>query len=186
MGYLNDLPAQTDLWDVIRARESTWDFILDASERIMFGDSPLSWAERELIGTYVSSLNACDYCAGAHAAKVRALGFSAEVTAVVLDDPAEAPIDVRLRPVLALARKITLESNKVIDADLEALRAVGWDEDAISSVIAVAAWFNFLNRVVLAHGCELRDDVLAAVPGDAGQKPRAAYRAYVEGLSPDR
>ena len=29
MGYLNDLPAQTDLWDVIRARESTWDFILD-------------------------------------------------------------------------------------------------------------------------------------------------------------
>ena len=186
MGYLNDLPERTDLWDVIRARESTWVFILDASERIIFGDSPLGRAERELVGTYVSSLNACGYCAGAHEAKARALGFSAEVAAVLLDDPAVAPIDGRMRPVLALARKITLESHKVVDGDLEAIRAAGWDEDAISSVIAVAAWFNFLNRVVLAHGCELRDDVLAAGPGDAGRKPRAAYRAYVESLSLDR
>lgn len=84
---------------------------------------------------------------------------------------------------LALARKITLEPSKVVDGDLQALRAVGWDEDAISSVIAVAAWFNFLNRVVFAHGCELRDDVLAAVPGGSGNKPREAYRAYVESLS---
>ncbi len=183
MGFLKDLPAQTDLWDVIRAREATWDFMLDASERMMFGASPLSRAERELVGTYVSSLNACDYCAGAHAAKARALGFSDEVTAVLLDDPAGAPLDERLRPVLALARKITLEPSKVVDGDLQALRAVGWDEDAISSVIAVAAWFNFLNRVVFAHGCELRDDVLAAVPGGSGNKPREAYRAYVESLS---
>ena len=31
----------------------------------------------------------------------------------------------------------------------------------------------------------LRDDVLATGPDDAGRKPRAAYRAYVESLSPD-
>jgi len=182
VGYLKDLPAQTDLWDVIRAREATWDFMLDASERIMFGASPLSRAERELIGTYVSSLNACDYCAGAHEAKARALGLSDEVTAVLLQDPAAAPIDERMKPVLALARKITLEQNKIVGRDLEDLRAVGWSEDAISSVIAVAAWFSFLNRVVLAHGCELRDDILAVFPGDSEQRPRAGYQAYLESL----
>jgi uncharacterized peroxidase-related enzyme len=185
MGYLRDLPAQTDLWDVIRAREATWDFMLDASERIMFGDSPLSRAERELIGTYVSSLNACDYCAGAHEAKARALGLSDEVTLVLLQDPASAPIDERLKPVLALARKITLEPGKVVAGDLEDLRAVGWDEDAISSVIAVVAWFSFLNRVVLAHGCELRNDILAAFPGDSEHSPRAGYQAYLESLAGD-
>ena len=185
MGYLRDLPARTDLWDVIRAREATWDFMLDASERIMFGASPLTRAERELIGAYVSSLNACDYCAGAHEAKARALGLGDEATSVLLQDPAAAPIDERLKPVLALARKIALEPSKVVAGDLEDLRAVGWDEDAISSVIAVAAWFSFLNRVVLAHGCELRDDILAAFPGDSEHSPRAGYQAYLESLAGD-
>ncbi len=182
MGHLKDLPERTDLWDVIRAREETWDFILDASARIMRGESPLTPAERELIGTYVSSLNACDYCADSHEAKARALGLSAEVTAVLLRDPAEAPIHARLKPVLAFARKLTLEPHKIVDGDLAAMRAAGWDEDAISSVIAVASWFNFLNRVVLAHGCELRDDILAMFPGDGGHGPREGYQAYLRSL----
>lgn len=186
MGFLNDLPERTDLWDVIRAREETWDFILDASERIMRGASPLTLAERELIGTYVSSLNACDYCADAHEAKARALGFSKEVTAVLLRDPETAPIDARLKPVLAFARKLTLEPHKIVAGDVASMHAAGWDEEAITSVIAVTSWFNFLNRVVLAHGCELRNDILAMFPGGGGHSPREGYQAYVKSLEEGR
>ena len=50
MGFFEELPEQTELWDVIRAREDTWGFLLSASERIMGGPSPLSAAERELLG----------------------------------------------------------------------------------------------------------------------------------------
>ena len=95
MSYLKGLPEQTDLWDVIRAREDLWKFTIPASETIMRGPSPLSIAERELIGTYVSGLNACSYCFDAHAATVKAMGFSEDVTNAVLDDPNTAPIEER-------------------------------------------------------------------------------------------
>jgi hypothetical protein len=52
MGYLKRLPEQTNLWDVIWAREGLWKFTIPASETIMRGPSPLSIAERELIGSY--------------------------------------------------------------------------------------------------------------------------------------
>jgi uncharacterized peroxidase-related enzyme len=182
MGFLNDLPEKTDLWDVIRVREGLWGFIFGASEGIMQGASPLSVAERELLGAYVSGLNACDYCHDSHAAKARALGFSEEVTTQLLDDPATAPVDERLRPVFALARKLTLSPHKMVAADTEALRDAGWDEDAISSVIAVVCWFNFLNRVVFAHGCELRDDILAMFPGAEPGTPRERFEAYVKSV----
>ena len=104
MGFLNDLPEKTDLWDVIRVREDLWGFMLAAGEGIMQGPSPLSVAERELLGAYVSGLNACDYRHDAHDAKAHALGFSEAATAHLLDDPATAPIDDRLKPVLAFAR----------------------------------------------------------------------------------
>ncbi len=182
MGFLNDLPEKTDLWDVIRVREDLWGFILAASEGIMQGPSPLSVAERELLGAYVSGLNACDYCHDAHAAKARALGFSEAATAHLLDDPATAPIDERLKPVFAFARKLTLTPHTVVAGDAEALRAAGWDEDAITSVIAVTSWFNFLNRVVFAHGCELRDDILALFPGGEPGTPRERFQTYVRSV----
>ncbi|VAV99334.1 hypothetical protein MNBD_ALPHA06-2080, partial [hydrothermal vent metagenome] len=39
-------------------------------------DSDLSLAERELIAAFVSGLNACDFCFGAHKLMARAFGVS--------------------------------------------------------------------------------------------------------------
>ena len=180
MSYLESLPESPDLWDVIRAREDLWRFTVPASEHIMRGPSPLSIAERELIASYVSGLNACSYCFDAHSATARALGFSEEVTESLLTDPASAPIDARLRPIFSFARKLTLEPSKIIKADIQAMSDVGWDDDAVSSVVAVVSWFNFVNRWVFAHGCELRDDILAMWSAPSGKSREEMYQAYVE------
>ena len=113
MSYLKGLPEQTDLWDVIRAREDLWKFTIPASETIMRGPSPLSIAERELIGTYVSGLNACSYCFDAHAATAKAMGFSEDVTIAVLDDPNTAPIEERWKSVFHSSTRLQLSHQKL-------------------------------------------------------------------------
>ena len=180
MSYLKGLPENTDLWDVIRAREDLWKFTIPASENIMRGPSPLSLAERELIASYVSGLNACSYCFDAHSATARALGFSEEVTESLLTDPTTAPIDEKLKPIFSFARKLTIEPSKIVQSDIQAMTNAGWSDNAISSVIAVVSWFNFVNRWVFAHGCELRDDILAmwSVPSEKGREDM--YQTYID------
>ena len=180
MSYLEGLPEKTDLWDVVQAREHLWKFTIPTSENIMRGPSPLSLVERELIGCYVSGLNACSYCFDAHSLTARTMGLSEEVTEALLTDPSTAPIDEKLKPIFSFARKLTQEPSKIIRADIQAMADVGWSDDAISSVIAVVSWFNFVNRLVFAHGCELREDVLAmlSVPSDKGRED--LYQSYVD------
>ena len=179
MSHLESLPESPDLWDVIRVREDLWKFTIPASESIMRGPSALSVAERELIASYVSGLNACSYCFDAHAATARALGFSEEVTESLLTDPSTAPIDPKLVPVFSFARKLTVEPSKVIKSDIKAMSDAGWDDDAISSIIAVVSWFNFVNRWVFAHGCELRDDILAMWSQPSDKSREEMYQSYI-------
>ena len=185
MSYLKGLPEQTDLWDVIQAREDLWKFTIPASETIMRGPSPLSIAERELIGTYVSGLNACSYCFDAHAATAKAMGFSEDVTIAVLDDPNTAPIEERWKSVFSFVHKITIEPSKIVKSDIEKMSDAGWDDDAISSVIAVASYFNFANRCILAHGCELRDDILAVWSLPLNMSIEEMYQAYLDKSNED-
>lgn len=179
MSFLAGLPEQTDLWDVISAREDLWKFTIPASETIMRGPSPLSLAERELIASYVSGLNACHYCFNAHSATARALGYSEEITSALLENPNNAPIDSRLRPVLSFVRKLTFEPSKIVKADVSAMHDAGWDDDAVSSIIAVASWFNFVNRWVFAHGCQLREDILAMFSLPSEMSREKMYDTYL-------
>ena len=69
-------------------------------------------------------------------------------------DLATAPIDSKLRPILAFVKKLTLTSTRMTQADADAVFAVGWDEAALHSAIAVCCLFNFMNRLVDGHGIE--------------------------------
>lgn len=42
---------------------------MELAEVLLRGDSTLSRGERELIATYVSRRNECEYCAGSHGAR---------------------------------------------------------------------------------------------------------------------
>src|SRR3712207_9574238 len=70
-------------------------------QRLMRGPSPLSMAQRELIGAYVSGLNASRYCQGVHTAIAASLGIEEQLVAALVDDLATAPVEERMRSVLA-------------------------------------------------------------------------------------
>jgi AhpD family alkylhydroperoxidase len=81
----------------------------------MRGPSSWSVAERELMAAYVSAVNDCPFCIGAHTATASlASGNEATVTAA-LADPDSAPIGESLRATLQMLGKLTREGNLSVD-----------------------------------------------------------------------
>lgn len=58
-----------------------------------------------------------------------------------------APIDDRDRCMLGYVDKLTRNPASVAREDLDALRAVGFDDRAILQINMIASWFNYVNRV---------------------------------------
>lgn len=121
---------------------------------VLRGSSPLSAGERELLAAYVSALNACRYCHGVHAETARRFGVDADLLQRLVDEPDLAAAPEKLRPLLALARRLTLEPARTRRADIEAAFAAGWNETAVHHAIHTIALFNDMNRLVEGHGIE--------------------------------
>ena len=125
----------------------------------------------EAIGVYVSSLNNCDYCVDHHfAGMARLLGDSARAEAIRHALQARQPQDAFEGAELAglnYASKLTLNSDQVSGADIEAMRQAGLDDGQILEVNQVTAYFNYANRMVLGLGINTSGDVIGLSPGDS-------------------
>ncbi|NET40383.1 MAG: peroxidase-related enzyme [Cyanothece sp. SIO1E1] len=140
--------------DIFQANPNRYSALAQFIQTVMRGESAFSPGERELIAAYVSGLNACQYCYGSHQAIATDLGIDPQLLEAVLQDLATAPIDARLRPVLALVQKLTLTPGKVTQADIDAVTQAGWQARAIQDAIEVCALFSLMNRIVDGYGLE--------------------------------
>ena len=122
------------------------------SEALMNGPSPLSQAERELIFAYAAGVAGCTFVYTAHEAVAYAWGVEEGLLDKLLDDPDSAPVELRLKPLLAFVRKLTLTPGGMTQADADAVFAAGWDEKALHDAIAVTARMCFMQRLVEGHG----------------------------------
>lgn len=148
MPFLKSLPERASLFEVFQAYPNTAKPLLDFHEVLLRGESPLTVAQRELIAAYVSGLNACSYCHGIHSRVAEAFGVTAELLAQLIDDVDSSSVAEEMKPLLRLARKLTLTPSRMTPADAEAVFAVGWDDRALHDAVAVCALFNFMNRLV--------------------------------------
>jgi alkylhydroperoxidase family enzyme len=60
---------------------------------------------------------------------------------------------MRSQPILKLTR--TRTPRAIVESDLEPLRAVGLSDRRLHDLVAVVAYFNFVNRVATGLGVEL-------------------------------
>ena len=109
-------------------------------------------AERELAATATSRVNGCIYCASVHARF--ASHFSARSADVqrLLDEGVGARLDPRWDAIVAASVALTSTPIGFGQQHIEALRAVGLDDLAISDVVHGAAFFNWANRLMLSLG----------------------------------
>jgi uncharacterized peroxidase-related enzyme len=119
---------------------------------VMEGTEGLSAREREMISVAVSMANGCLYCLVAHGEALReASDDKVEADRITLDYR-RADLTGRERAMLDYAVKITKDPLACEEADIEALRAVGFSDEAIWDIIEVAATYNFTNRLAMATG----------------------------------
>lgn len=59
---------------------------------------------------------------------------------------------LRLKPLLAFVRKLTLTPGDMAEADADAVFAAGWDEKALHDAIAITARMCFMQRLVEGFG----------------------------------
>lgn len=122
------------------------------AEALMRGPSPFSPGERELIAAFVSTLNGCDYCRGAHLETARHLGVEPEVVDACVADLEASPVREAIKPVLRYCRKLNDAPGSVERADADAVYAAGWDEEALCHAAGVVGFFNLMNRWVEGLG----------------------------------
>jgi uncharacterized peroxidase-related enzyme len=173
MSYLRSLPADPALLDVLRAYPRSGAPLLELHEEIMRAESPLTAGERELIAAYVSALNGCGYCHGAHAAAAASFGVDPGLLAAVVGDLEAAPIDQRMIVLLGYLRKVTLSPSRVTAQDAAAVFDAGWDDQAMYDAVLVCALFNFMNRMVDGLG----------VQASPGYLQMSGHRLFVRGYA---
>jgi len=124
----------------------------EMSQALMNGPSPLSPGERELIFAYAAGVAGCAFVYAAHSEVAYAWGIEEGLLDKLLDDPNSAPVEPRLKPLLAFVRKLTLTPGDMTQADADAVFAAGWDEKALHDAIAVTARVSFMQRLVEGYG----------------------------------
>ncbi|MBD3663307.1 carboxymuconolactone decarboxylase family protein [Sulfitobacter aestuariivivens] len=179
------LPETPDLGDVFRAFPTNVVQILQLDDAIMCDPAAINQGDRELIAAYVSALNACQFCAGAHLNAAEAFGIERTVLDELLNDVETARVDTALKPILRYVGKLTQTPSRLTEADAQAVYAAGWSEEALYDAIKVCALFNFMNRIV--EGTGVSADVSGSRPvTEADKKERRARRytdwARAEGL----
>ena len=146
------LPEQAHLGDVFKMFPANVRPLLEYHDLLLRGPSDLTVAERELIAAYVSGLNACAFCTGAHTLLARAFGVDPATIDALLADPATAAVEEKLRPILAYVAKLTLTPSKMTETDAEVVYDAGWSEAALYDAIQTCALFNFMNRILEGTG----------------------------------
>lgn len=127
--------------------------MMGLAKSMLFVDGALGRQHKEMISTFVSATNRCDYCADSHAYSFRVQGGSASALGAVLTcDPDAHSIQPEQQVLLQFVKKITEESHAITPADIEAVRAAGWTDLQIAEAIHVTALFAAFNRVVNAFG----------------------------------
>jgi uncharacterized peroxidase-related enzyme len=152
MSYLPSSPDLTNIAAMLGKYPRRGILLFKLLEDIKSTSSPLDRSMRELIITYTSGLNQCDFCYNTHKAVSEQLGIDEKVFDQLKTDIDSAQIDERLKPVLRYVKKLTLTPDRITQADAQQIFAAGWDENVFLDVIFLCAVVNCMNRFVSGIG----------------------------------
>jgi len=175
MKLFPSLPETPHLADVYKAFPQHVRPLLEYHDLLLRGESPLRVAERELIAAYVSGLNACSFCYGAHVIYAEVFGIEEGLLDALVADVDTAPVDPKLKPLFKYVAKLNDLPPKLTAADAQAVYDAGWPERALFDAIQVAALFNYMNRII--EGTGVTFDYAANPPSEEEREARKT-RSY--------
>lgn len=145
------------------------------AEILLRGENTLTRGERELIGTYVSSLNDCFFCQNAHGGLVQHyLQCDMAFVDAVKCDYRAMPLSDKLKALLAIAGSVQKGGKHVTTAQVDEARKHGATDREIHDTVLIAAAFCMFNRYVDGLGTSAPQDRQFYVE----RAPRRAEEGY--------
>lgn len=152
---------------------------LNALAEVLLRDdkNTLSRGERELIGTYVSSLNDCFFCQNIHGA-LAGHYLNCDIPAIdaVKVDYESTPISPKLKTLLAIAGSVQKGGKHVTPEQIAKAKEQGATDKEIHDTVLIAAAFCMFNRYV--------DGLATSAPQDrqyyVDRAPRRAAEGYAD------
>jgi len=126
----------------------------------------------ECLGIYTSLANRCDYSVAHHyAGLTRLVGpeKAEPIYAALAEAKPERAFAGKELALLRYVHKLTLEPQRMIEADVAALREAGADDGEILEANQVCAYFNYSNRLLNGLGVTTQGDVLGLSPPNTGK-----------------
>jgi uncharacterized peroxidase-related enzyme len=121
----------------------------ELAEVLLHAPNSLSRADREMIATYVSSQNDCNFCQSAHGAvAAHHLDGNEELVNQVKQNFAASPISEKLKALLAIAGQVQKGGKHVSAEAVENARRSDATDKEIHDTVLIAAAFCMFNRYV--------------------------------------
>ena len=120
----------------------------------MRGPSDWPVAERELMAAYVSKVNDCPFCIGAHTATASLAAGNEVTVAAALADLESAPVGEGLRATLRMLGNLTRDGQLSAE-DVRAVLKTGVSRQQVEDALAICHAFNVTNRLANAFGFEV-------------------------------
>ncbi|HEU5294169.1 MAG TPA: peroxidase-related enzyme [Burkholderiaceae bacterium] len=132
----------------------------------------LSKGEREMIIVATSGANNCLYCVVAHGAILRVYEKKPLLADQVAINHRKADITPRQKAMLDFALKVTRASHEIGEADFDALRAHGFDDEDIWDIAGISAFFGLSNRMANVISLRPNDEfyLMGRVPREKKEK----------------
>jgi len=122
----------------------------------------------ELLGTYTSYLNKCDYCFEHHYT-----GMKTFLNDVIKAEKLKASIinnnftEVLTKKEIALtsyAHKLTKTPSLILKSDIDQLKSLGINDGELLEINQVVSYFNYVNRTVLGLGVNTANEIIGLSP----------------------
>lgn len=128
---------------------------MDLYMSTMFGKSPLSRAQREMMAVVVSAANKCEYCQLHHGQALNHYWKDQRRVDQLRSDFEKLSLDAVDRQLCRFALKLTLTPDSIDEMDdILPLKNLALTERAILDAVLVISYFNYVNRIVLGLGVE--------------------------------
>ena len=156
MTYIKTGIDQPGIVELLFYKGPTGKALSNLAETILRGPSGMTSGERELIASYVSKLNDCEFCHESHSAAANVhLGDQGQTVSCVVSDLEDAPISEKMKYLLKVAAKVQRSGREVTEKDIQLAKNHGASDQDIHDTVLVAAAFCMFNRYVDGLGTNL-------------------------------
>jgi len=124
----------------------------------------------ELLGTYTSYLNKCDYCFEHHYTGMKSFLNNSErseqLRNCIFNDDFTKSLTKKETALVLYTKKLTQAPHQILKEEIDNLKKIGVDDGEILEINQVVAYFNYVNRTVLGLGVNTTNEIIGLSPKD--------------------